>query len=91
MTRFAKSFVCLNGPREGTFVDTPPDADEGSACCLPWWNIKGQTRYAVYLLTTHNEELGLMYLASHPTTVRAQMHVERLAALLRAAKSRPLS
>ena len=92
MSRFDKSFVCLNGPKEGTWIDAPADADVGTACAIPWIDAKGIIRFAVYLvhLIPNDEQdttmQGLMFVKSHDTTERAQHHVTELSLVMQAAK-----
>ncbi len=85
-SRFAKSFTCLNGPKQGTDVDAPPGTETGSACALPWFDARGVMRYCVYMVTEHEGRLGLMFIKTHDTPASAQEQVQRIAAAITAAK-----
>lgn len=74
-------FVCLNGPAQGATVEAPADATPGTACAIPWATVKGEPRYAVYVLVDWNGAQGLMYLRSHQRPEYAQSHVQRLTLL----------
>lgn len=85
-SRFAKSVTCLNGPRQGLSIDAPPGVETGSAVALPWANLKGETRYCVYMLTEHEGKEGLMFIKTHDTPASAQEQVQRIAMAVQAAK-----
>lgn len=93
-SRFAKSVMCLNGPKEGNWIDAPPGVDVGTACAVPWVTINGQRSYAVYVVTLMPDadpsddapHLGLMYIESHRTPEQAQGHVERLSLVIQAGR-----
>lgn len=84
-SRFAKSYVCLNGPKEGDYIDAPPGVEVGSAVALPWFDAKHIIRYAVYILTEHEGTVGLMFLQSHEKAEKAQQHVHRITTVVQAA------
>jgi hypothetical protein len=85
-SRFAKSFICLNGPKQGTDVDAPPGTEPGSAVALPWVNARGVVCYCVYMVTEHEGTEGLMFIKTHGTPDGAQEQVHRIAAAVQAAK-----
>ena len=89
-SRFQQSYVCLNGPKEGHWIDAPGQPELGSACAVPWAGADGVIRYAVYVLTEHEVEgetrTGLMYIQSHAKPEKAQDHVHRLTTVIQAAK-----
>lgn len=91
-SRFAASYLCLNGPKEGDWVDAPCQVDVGSAVALPWFDSRHILRYCVYVLVAREAEpapeeepqgvrLGLMFMNTHDTAERAQEHVHRLTAV----------
>ncbi len=86
MSRFARSFTCLNGPKQGFTVEAPPGVETGSAVALPWVNVSGEPRYCVYMLTEHEGQEGLMFIKVHETPIAAQEQVHRIAAAVQAAK-----
>lgn len=89
-SRFAASYLCLNGPKEGNWVDAPCQVEVGSACALPWFDSKHIIRYAVYVLVKRDDDkkpedseipdirFGLMFLQTHDTPEKAQEHVHRV-------------
>jgi hypothetical protein len=96
-SRFGSSYVCLNGPKEGYWIDAPPGVEEGNAVAMPWIDAKGLIRFAVYVLmaipTPEGEtapddapKLGLVFIKSHETPERAQQHVTDFALVMGAAK-----
>ncbi len=97
MSKYAKSIVCLNGPKEGTWIDAPADVGPGRSVALPWASPKG-TQYAVYTVTQIEDpntadpiglpatKLGLMFVKSHGTPLQAEEHVNRIAFAIGMAK-----
>lgn len=85
-SRFAESFLCFNGPKQGEYVDSQPGAAVGSACAVPWFDAKGVLRYCVYVLTEHQGTTGLMFIKTHDTTLSAQEQVHRITAVVNMAK-----
>ncbi len=92
MSKYTKSIVCLNGPKEGTWIDAPPDVAVGRTVALPWYDAHGATQYAVYTATRlphpdpTGEKLGLMFVKSHKTPAQAAEHVNRIAFTIGMAK-----
>lgn len=96
-SRFATQYLCLNGPKEDYWIDAPHVMEPGCSCALPWIDVRGTTKYAVYTLmeipVPEGESLpegapkeGLVFVQSHETPERAQNHVHRLTTVIGAAK-----
>ncbi len=90
VSKYSKSLVCLNGPKEGTWIDAPADVAPGRSVALPWDSPKG-TQYAVYTVTRidpdpTSEKYGLLFIKSHPDPQHAEEHVNRIAFAIGMAK-----
>ncbi len=89
-SRFKPSYQCLNGPKQGDWIDAPHEMDQGCAVAVPWFNAKHILNYAVYVVTEYETQpapvKGLMFLQSHPTPDKAQEHVHRVTMVMGAAK-----
>lgn len=90
-SRFApavQSFVCLNGPKQGEYVDAPEGAtiEKGSAVAVPWFDAKGIMRYCVYVLVEHEGSLGLMFMKTHDKPLPAQEQVQHIRIVMEMAR-----
>lgn len=99
-SRFQVSYQCLNGPKQGDYIDAPGAMEAGCAVAVPWFNAKHILQYAVYVVTeipgepvydaiSEEEQapkVGLMFLQSHNKPEQAQAHVHRVTMVMSAAK-----
>lgn len=57
-SRFQVSYQCLNGPKQGDYIDAPGEMESGSAVAVPWFNAKHILQYAVYVVTEIPQSSG---------------------------------